>query len=95
MDDELAAWRDLTDSPGWAKLLSHAHEEWHGPAFSQLVEQLADKPNDIEALNKLRQVIAAKKAVERLLRTPADQLAKLTRQAEAEHTPHMGRRGAL
>lgn len=95
MDDERAAWRDLKDSPGWARLLSHAHEEWHGPAFSQVVEQLADKPNDIEALNKLRQVIAAKKAIERLLRTPDEQIAKLERQREAEQSPSLGRRGAL
>jgi len=94
MDDEQAAWRDLRDSPGWVRLVSHAKEEWHGPTFSHLVEQLADKPNDVEALNKLRQVIAAKKAVERLLQVPDEQLAKLERQKQADQAV-MGRRGAL
>ena len=94
MDDTKAAWRDLKDSPGWALLIAHASEEWQGPAFARLVEQLADKPSDVEALNKLRQVIAAKKAVERLLQVPDEQIAKLERQKQADE-PVMGRRGAL
>jgi hypothetical protein len=94
MDDAKAAWRDLKDSPGWALLVAHVSEEWQGPAFARLVEQLADKPSDVEALNKLRQVIAAKHAVERLLRVPEEQIAKLTRQEQADQ-PVQGRRGPL
>jgi len=94
MDDAKAAWRDLKDSPGWALLVAHVTEEWQGPTFARLVEQMADKPGDVEALNKLRQVIAAKHAIERLLRVPEEQIAKLDRIERADQ-PLMGRRGAL
>ena len=95
MSDEKVAWRDLRDADGWRLLTAHVTAEWHGVAFTRLVESLADKPDDIEALNKLRQVLAAKKAVERLLQVPAEQIARITRRDEDAQTPMMGRRGAL
>ena len=95
MSDEKTAWKDLRDSEGWRLLTDHVTAEWHGAPFARLVESLADKPDDLEALHKLRQVLAAKKAVERLLQVPDEQIGKLTRQDEAAKTPMMGRRGAL
>jgi hypothetical protein len=92
--NEIDAWRDLVQSPGWALLVVHAQEEWSGPAFAGMVEKLVDKPDDVEALNKLRQAIAAKRSVERLLNVPKEAIARLTRQAEPAGDG-LSRRGAL
>ena len=92
-DTELSDWKDLIDSPGWARLLEHARQTWTGPTILGLVEQMADKPADSEALAKLRQMIAAKRAVERLLQIPAEAIARIERN-EPNAAP-LGRRGAL
>jgi hypothetical protein len=91
---EHAEWRDLVDSPAWARLVQHAREEWLGPAFAARVEALADRPDDAAALSQLRQMLAAKKAVERILKVPEEALARLERgQVSAEPWPT--RRGPL
>ena len=76
---EQHAWQDLLNSPGWDLLVAHARAEWDGPAFVSHVEQLADNPEDPIALSKLRQLLAAKRAVMRLLKAPEEQVAKLKR----------------
>lgn len=80
---EVAAWRDLTESPGWDRLVAHARAEWEGPAFLTQVEQLADNTQDPVALSKLRQLLAAKRAVLRLLAVPEEAIGKAKRQAGA------------
>lgn len=91
---EHAEWRDLVDSPAWARLVAHVHAEWLGPAFAARVEALADKPDDAGALSQLRQMLAAKRAVERLLKVPEEALARLERREKTlDEWPH--RRGAL
>jgi len=91
---EQNAWRDLLDSPGWTRLVDRVRAEWDGPAFVRQVEQLADNPSDPIALAKLRQLLAAKRAVMTLVGMPAEQLAKAKRVAV---DPYMSdsRRGAL
>lgn len=91
---EQAAWHDLLQSPGWERLAAHVRTEWEGPAFVAQVEQLADNPQNEAALSKLRQLLAAKRAVLRLLALPAEQLGKAKR-LEAEEAPVTGRRGRL
>ena len=76
---EQHAWQDLLNSPGWDLLVTHARVEWDGPAFVNQVEQLADNSEDPTALSKLRQLLAAKRAVMRLLKAPEEQVAKLKR----------------
>lgn len=96
MSEERNDWRDLQDSPGWALLKAHAEAEWSGATFARLVEAMADKPDDSAALSKLRQAIAAKRAVEKLLATPEEQIARLDRLKAAEQGRESGpRRGAL
>ena len=90
---DVRAWRDLLDSPGWTRLVAHARAEWDGPVFATHVEQVADNPEDLMALAKLRQLLAAKRAVERLLATPAEQIAKAERLGAV--TTFDGRRGRL
>jgi len=91
---ELVEWRELLDSPGWTRLAQHVHAEWQGPAFAARVEDLANRPDDAAALSQLRQMLAAKRAIERLLKTPAEQVARLERQ-ETQIGPWPSRRGAL
>jgi hypothetical protein len=76
---EQREWQDLLQTPGWVRLVAHARAEWDGPAFVAQVEQLADNPEDPVALSKLRQLLAAKRAVMRLVQTPEEQVAKLKR----------------
>ena len=91
---EQAAWTDLVQSPGWDRLVAHAKAEWDGPAFVAQVESLADNPDDPAALSKLRQLMAAKRAVQRLLATPASQIERAKRMT-SESRPFEGRRGRL
>jgi hypothetical protein len=76
---EQREWQDLLQAPGWARLVARARTEWEGQAFVAQVEALADNPEDPVALSKLRQLLAAKRAVPRLLQTPDEQVAKLKR----------------
>lgn len=77
--NEQAAWKDLLQSPGWERLVAHARLEWEGPSFLAQVEQLADNPADPVALSKLRQLLAAKRAVQRLLNVPSEQISVAAR----------------
>jgi hypothetical protein len=96
MNEERQEWQDLTGAPGWARLKAHAEAEWSGPTFARLVESLADRPEDTTAMSKLRQAIAAKRAVEKLLAVPEEQIARLDRLKAAEQGRESGpRRGAL
>jgi len=96
MNEVRNAWKDLLDSPGWAQLKAHAEAEWSGPTFARLVESMADRPDDAAALSKLRQVLAAKRAVEKLLAVPEEQIARIDRMALVEQGHEVGpRRGAL
>lgn len=91
---EVAAWRDLTESPGWDRLVAHAKAEWEGPAFVAQVEQLADNTQDPVALSKLRQLLAAKRAVMRLLTVPEEAIGKAKRKTGAAELLE-NRRGRL
>lgn len=91
---EQAAWRDLLQSPGWECLAAHARAEWEGPAFLAQVESLADNPQDPVALSKLRQLLAAKRAVMRLLGVPSEQIGLAKRRAD-DQALYEGRRGRL
>lgn len=91
-DAERADWLDLVQSPGWDRLVQRAKAEWDGPAFVGLVDSLVDKPDDATALSKLRQMMAAKRAVERLINFPRERLGYLDR----TDTPReASRRGSL
>ena len=93
---EQQAWRDLLDSPGWTRLVEHARAEYGGDMFAAQVERLADMPHDPDALSHLRQLLAAKRAVLRLLALPEAAIAKAKRHAnDVEDAGTMSRRGRL
>jgi hypothetical protein len=84
---------NLLKSPGWQRLEAWARHEWQEQMIRH-TEVAADATNDIEALNKLRQVIAAKKAVEVVLSWPSHQLKRITTQAAGEtRVPALARGG--
>jgi hypothetical protein len=78
-DTERHDWTDLVQSPGWTRLVTAAKHEWEGQAFVRQVETLTDRPDDLAALSKLRQMMAAKRAIERLLNVPRERLSQLDR----------------
>jgi hypothetical protein len=93
---EQAMWQDLTGSDGWSRLVAHVKAEWDGPAFVRQVEQLADNPQDEAALSKLRQLLAAKRAVLRVLAVPDEMLSRVKRDADiGPMVDAMSRRGRL
>lgn len=91
---EQAAWADLLQSPGWDRLVAHVKAEWEGPAFVAQVESLADNPQDGAALSKLRQLMAAKRAVLRVINIPNEQRAR-SKRLDGDDVLEMGRRGRL
>lgn len=76
MSDELEDLTNLTKHPGWLRLTNHVREEW-AVKLSRHVEVCANEVNDAIALQKLRQVIAAKKAVDGFMAWPEERLKTL------------------
>lgn len=86
---------NLLKSPGWLRLHAYVKETW-GEQITQYVTQATSDSDDIMALNKLRQVVAAKNAVERLLAWPAERLRHLGDETARSQAPvSLSRRGGL
>lgn len=82
MSDERDDFDNLLKSPGWLRLKMYAEEQWTGRLTQYLAQATGDR-DDAIALQRLRQVIAAKEAVERLLAWPSERLRVLTPVAPA------------
>ena len=93
--DEQEHMEALLKSPGWALFAQAVRAEWE-TQFSNYVKKAADDREDATALQKLRQVLAAKEAVTRMLTWPQERLALIERQKEIR-TPitTLSRRGPL
>ena len=72
-DNEATDYEQLLKHPGWLRLIQHAKEDWAAQVDGG-VAAAANERDDVMALNKLRQVIAAKLAVERLLSWPHERM---------------------
>lgn len=87
----------LLHSQGWLRFQQFAAKEW-GDQLEQQLRQAAAEREDTMAANKIRQILVAKAAVERLVKWPADRLAELDRAEQSrltgEHIP-LSRRGTL
>ena len=77
MTDEQRDFEDLLRHPGWVQLVNFELTWWTTQTNTQL-ELCANDRDDVAALNKLRQLIAAKKAVERFIARPKDRIRQLT-----------------
>ena len=86
---------DLLRHPGWALLARHARQYWGDELENHLAAAIGDT-NDTLALAKMRQVIAAKRAVMLLIEWPAARLRQLEA-GVASRTPVVteSRRGTL
>lgn len=75
-DNELEDFKNLITHPGWLRLVRANTEHW-AERLSGHVAQCANERDDVAALNKLRQVIAAKTAVEAFIAYPQDRVRAL------------------
>ncbi len=86
---------DLLRHPGWQRLCGHFRGFWS----DQIEQQIANAVNDVNdtlAAGKMRQVIAAKRAVSALLEWPDERLRQLQTAAKArEPLVTESRRGTL
>lgn len=87
----------LIRSNGWLHFQEYVRREW-SVRLEQLLLQAAADREDVIALQKIRQVLAAKREVERMVKWPQERLAELTRAEQArdaaQHEP-LSRRGSL
>lgn len=87
----------LVESDGWRRFTSFVNAEW-GPAgrmFMKAVENCADNTSDQDATAKLRQVMVAKREIEKLLQWPEEQLKQLKQPELVSATADYSRRGTL
>lgn len=94
MTAELEEWASLVTHPGWLRLRQWASREF-GDRVLMGVEQAANDRDDVLALNKLRQVIAARKAVEAVMSWPEQRMRTLQTQPTGDPMPSFSRRGGL
>lgn len=89
------ALTNLLKSPGWLYVGEYARKHWTDNIVQHVALASNDR-DDVTALNKLRQIIAAQKAVEALLAWPAERIAKLEQTVAVERAPvSLSRRGGL
>lgn len=93
MSTEAEDLTNLVKHPGWLRVQQAAKADWDAQLGSH-VTAAANERDDAMALNKLRQILAAKTAVERLLLWPEDRLRKLL-QPQHANEPTLSRRGGL
>jgi hypothetical protein len=86
---------NLLKSPGWQRVAQWANADL-AAKLSTHMEAAAAEMDDVQALSRLRQVMAAKKAVDLVLAYPDARLRELTAHAaHAERVPVLNRRGGL
>jgi hypothetical protein len=92
-------WDQLLGCPGWLRLCQKSADYWTGQIAAHLSFATNDR-DDVAALNKLRQILAAKQAVEALLQLPHEELraieAQTAKALPPEHRAEVfSRRGGL
>lgn len=90
---------DLLTHPGWRWFLAEVEREW-GPAgvrYQQALDQALDLTDPAAAASQARQVRAARRMIEVLLKRPAEELARLKGTATGPPSPLSlaSRRGGL
>lgn len=93
-DQEREDLHALVHSPGWQRLTSWAYQDM-GTRLTQATESAANLTDDVAALNQLRQVIAAKRAVDVVMQWPATRLKELDAKAAGDDRPLSLARGGV
>lgn len=95
MTSEHEDFEALLIHPGYLRLVEFARKNWKD-GLDRHIAIAADERDDKIAVDKIRQVVAATKAVEHLLAYPGERLKDLDAKKQAEHAPpSMSRRGGL
>lgn len=85
MNDTIDALDTLAKSEGWRLLCDAARREWAERERIGVKNVVSGDEED--SINKLRQIVAAREAVEWVLRLPTEEIKRLKRQdAEPEAT---------
>jgi hypothetical protein len=81
--DVLEALASLDTHPGWRLFVAHVAREWgpNGQRYQTALDQALDLADDAAAASHARQVRAGRKTIELLMRWPAEEVARLTREA--------------
>ena len=87
MTDEAADLENLVKSPGWQRF-SEAQQVYWRDSLSQAIAGAAGDRDDQIALQKIRQIIAAQRAVQQAVAWPDERL-KAMKAAEVRHQPSM------
>ena len=92
-DRELEDLQNLIKHPGWLRFVKHAQDEMLSMVSNQ-IETVSNDPNDTIAVNKVRQIIASKKAMQRLMAWPYERVKKMEQKiAEAIQPQNLSRGG--
>lgn len=91
MSDEREDLEHLLNHPGWLRVGQFAHQEFAGQMLGHV--EAAANAEDAQALSHLRQIIAGKRAVEKLMAWPAERLRQLNDQRQQAATVSLGRGG--
>lgn len=97
MTDEKQDLDNLLKHPGWLRLVEHGRQEIEA-RLSLALNNAANERDDLLALQKLRQVVAAREALEALLAWPKLRHSALVRSNEKfdeSQGPVLSRRGSL
>jgi hypothetical protein len=95
MTDEQRDLENLLKHPGWLLFTDYGLKDVNARVLNA-TRAAANEENDISALNKLRQSIAARDAVEALVKWPENRLTQLVaKAAQTTTTPQLSRRGTL
>ena len=90
------ALESLVTHPGWSLFTQHVTHEWgaNGIRYAAEMEKALNLTDNNVAASQARQIIAARKTIENLMRWPEEELQRLQR---AEQRPEltMSRRGGL
>ena len=82
----------LVTSPGWLRVTQWAKEDF-AARMTQATESAANLTDDVAAINQLRQVIAAKRAVELVLAYPRQRMKALAQPVESDELVSLSRGG--
>ena len=93
--DDLEALDSLRQHPGWKLFLAYVNREWGqgGVTYIGELDQALDQLDDALAASQARQIRAARKVIERLIRWPDEEWRRL-RDKPSSIEP-FSRRGSL
>lgn len=93
-DRELEDLQNLIKHPGWLRFIGQVKREIASMLNSQ-IEAVSNDPNDAIAANKVRQIIASKKSIERLIAWPYERVGKMEKKLLADAQPQIMSRGGV